>query len=76
MDRRVSMCKGCHAEIRWAVTQTGKKIPLDAHKSVAKKDGDLLFDSEGNVFAAKAGEEGYKAHFATCPMADQFRKRP
>ncbi len=70
----ISRCKGCHAEIRWATTQKGKKIPLDSYQVTAQKDGEVLVDGEGNVFAAVFGQTGYRAHFATCPAAEHFRQ--
>jgi hypothetical protein len=30
VDNRGTYCSGCHAQIVWAITTSGKKMPLDA----------------------------------------------
>jgi hypothetical protein len=69
----VSRCKSCGAEIIWAVTTNGRRIPLDAEPEV---DAPGLFRIEigGPPPGAFAVRKLYTSHFATCPNADQHRK--
>lgn len=59
-------CKACGAPILWVEMASGKKMPLDARpvSMVEVKEG------IGQVIQV------YQAHFATCPGAEQFRKKP
>jgi hypothetical protein len=80
MDR----CRTCKAQIRWAVTEQGYPIPLDAEPV---GDGNLRL--AGARFkggtpralivpkAERAGLDGelYRTHFVTCPFADEHRKQ-
>ena len=60
-------CKSCGAEIVWAVTSSGRRIPVD-------------YQGESVVILTEAGDEvrasvrlGHKSHFATCPNAAKHR---
>jgi len=55
----MSKCKSCHAEIVWLKSKKGKNIPVDA---------ETYHGEEGFDF------EKHRAHFATCPNAEDFRK--
>lgn len=82
---RVSACRSCGAEIVWAYTPAGKRIPVDARPV----DGGnvLLHRAPGQdptatvigkaVQPALFGDDSprYVSHFATCPDADQHRSR-
>ena len=82
MRLTVSSCRTCRAEIVWAQTENGQRIPLDA----APYDGDsprglFVFRRHLNsvyVVAATpdafAGEQLYRSHFATCPDAADHRR--
>jgi hypothetical protein len=61
----MTKCKACKADILWVDMPTGKKMPLDAQpcKMVIVKDG------IGEIVDA------YTPHWATCPGADQFRRK-
>jgi hypothetical protein len=37
----VSACKSCRAEIEWAVTETGKRIPIDSER---RREGNILLE--------------------------------
>jgi hypothetical protein len=78
-------CRSCKAPIRWAVTvEHNRPIPLDADPH---PDGNIRLvaahDRGGApramVIAADAREqlagELYRSHFATCPFADEHRRR-
>lgn len=65
----MTRCRRCTADIFFAQTATGKKIPMDARPVPG------MF----RVFRGGAGERTveavkvYRSHFATCPDADHFR---
>ena len=81
----MSKCKSCGAEIKWITTVNGKSMPVDAEPVQFHQDpsGTEIFVTDGGAvvrgITAKAGEEGtttgYNSHFATCPFADQHRRR-
>lgn len=58
----MSECRSCHAEIKWMKTEAGKNIPVDID-SVDDR-GATIFDPDTMI-----------SHFATCPDADQHRKK-
>jgi ketosteroid isomerase-like protein len=61
----MTTCKSCSAEIIWIKTKAGKSAPIDAKAiKVFVKSGD------GWIL-----EVGHQSHFATCPNADQHRKK-
>jgi hypothetical protein len=56
-------CSGCGKPIYWLTSRkTGKRMPFDAL--------DVMMDDEGHV-----GVDLSKNHWATCPLAPQFRKK-
>jgi hypothetical protein len=60
-------CRGCGASVLFVTTAaTGKSIPLDPLPVKRIVIGD---DLKARVV------DTYIAHFATCPKADQFRKK-
>lgn len=81
-------CKGCKAEITWAVTTSGKSMPVDA-RPVQNGNLDLVPDSDPrepptahsldstgsrDVNGARHSPAlRYVSHFATCPDAIAFR---
>ena len=81
----MSKCKSCGAEIKWITTVNGKSMPVDAEPVQFHQDpsGQEVFVTKGGAVVrgatAKAGDEeaetGYNSHFATCPFADQHRRR-
>lgn len=78
----MSKCKSCGAEIMWIQTVNGKPMPCDPKPIpfVEDKTGSLtLVTKDGRVVRAKADassdEFGYVSHFATCPNANQHRKK-
>lgn len=69
----MSQCKSCEAPIIWAMTEKGRRIPLDEEPV---RDGIRFRVGHGNV-ASRVGEgdqSGHRAHFATCPNANDHRK--
>lgn len=60
-ERRITRCRSCRARIVWFETPNGKKMPVDA--DTVEADDDELDLSR------------HQSHFATCPNANQHRKR-
>lgn len=81
----MARCKACGAEIVWIDTPAGKKIPCDvklvaywerkgAPGKVVTPNGEVLSaDFKGKL--DKVTGIGCVPHWATCPAADQFRRR-
>ena len=81
----MSKCKTCQAEIKWIKTEKNKTVPVNLQsiyivpnlegKTIAVCcngkviKGDLAMKGTANAV------EGYTSHFATCPQADQHRRR-
>jgi hypothetical protein len=77
-------CRGCNAPIMWAITEEGKRAPLDPAPSTA---GNVLIwrvkgatdprcaTFAGDTLAALVahGVPLRTNHFMTCPVADRFR---
>ena len=61
-ERRIVRCRSCRAMIIWLPTAKGKNMPTDAD-TVRPEDDE--FDSDEHV-----------SHFATCPDANQHRRKP
>jgi hypothetical protein len=54
-------CRKCNAPIVFILTAKGRRMPIDA---ATFKVGDKVFDHTRHM-----------SHFATCPYAEQFRRR-
>lgn len=66
----MAKCRGCNAEILWAVTQGGKRIPLDAKSEKRFFVKTLARGTDPTVVVLG---DTYLSHFATCPKAEDFR---
>ncbi len=72
-------CRTCRAPIIFAVTDRGRRIPLDP---VRVPDGNMEVsvadDGTLRAFVVKPGSAPtlYKTHFATCPNSAQHRRAP
>lgn len=64
-------CKSCGADIIWAETDKGKKVPLNA-KPEKRFVSHTLFASDGSMTVGL--HDTYLSHFATCPNAAEHRK--
>jgi hypothetical protein len=75
----VSACRSCGAEIVWAFTDKGKKIPLDPDRSPIGKIA--LIGQRAHVLSKAElsylgeGRSLYVSHFATCPNASSHRRK-
>ena len=81
MPKRITRCKSCHRQIFWAVTIHGKSTPMDPEH---RCDGGWVIEGETDqgaprVRAFEPITDGdaprFTPHWATCPNADQHRKR-
>lgn len=74
----MSQCRSCGAEIIWATTENGKRMPLDAEPVAPLTGLFAVDDSTDPPFAVStAGERReplYRSHFATCKFADKHRR--
>ena len=77
-----SKCRSCGADIYWIKMTSGKSMPCDVKPYLYRQDpeGDLvLVTPDGRTvkgFEDLDSEEfGYTSHFATCPNANQHRRR-
>lgn len=68
-------CKGCGAAIVWATNPaTGNKVPLDL-KPLVYRVVDLPNGEAECLVEEDNGELGVN-HFATCPKANDFHRKP
>lgn len=78
-DWPTDTCDGCGAPIIWASTNRGEKMPVDEQPST---DGNVLLRMLGGKPHAEVvrnpaklfGKVARKSHFASCPVASQFRR--
>ncbi len=76
-----SVCASCGAEIYWAITEKGARIPVDVRPD---DRGNLGLELNGVTTIARVIPRDvelfpvarYFSHFATCPSAGMHRKRP
>ena len=69
----MAKCRGCGAEITWAVTAEGKKIPLDMRPPIYEIMIAEPFNPHAEIKAVRVDKHRVGVtHFATCPKADQF----
>jgi hypothetical protein len=79
-DGVLGHCRSCPAQIRWAVTTKGKRIPLDLDP---RDDGNVTLELIDGVWHATvhgkdavipAGTKRFISHFATCVNAARHRR--
>lgn len=79
-----SRCKSCQARVIWTWTEHGKRMQVD--DGPAPNGNVWLETSGGRIVSAvlgngdarrrrALGQTLYLAHFATCPNANQHRRR-
>lgn len=76
----MARCRACAEPIVWAKTADGKTMPVDAEPNPR---GTLILtrtiDDHATVRMATAGDpQGLRwmSHFASCPAASKFRRKP
>lgn len=85
---RTTTCRGCGKLIAFIKTKNGKSIPVDPEpiRFLPEDDYNKFVTMDGTVKRGKEYEgdeldaerymmEGYRSHFATCPAADDFRRK-
>lgn len=82
----MARCRGCGREIRWAVSEAGKKMPFDIEPDpeegtfflIAHPQGSpsplAIHRSKVDAFPEECDSIFYLPHHATCPDADRFRR--
>lgn len=66
----MSKCRSCQSEIVWATSQKGKAMPLDPKVVTVVETVD---GPDGREVVRMV--RGRVSHFATCPNANEHRKR-
>lgn len=79
---KTTQCRGCGAQIKFIKTSRGKWMPVDPEPIHASdvREGDYLIGEDGELFkilgeSDQENDFGYVPHFATCPKADEFKRR-
>lgn len=85
---KTTLCRGCGKPIAFIKTEAGKTMPVDPEPIYFLPEDDYhkFVMMDGTVKRGRAIEEdetglkkkaviGYRSHFATCPAADDFRRK-
>jgi len=80
---RTTSCSACGAPIRWATTTKGRRMPIDPEPhpegNIRLQELDDGIAPIAHVLdaldASMTSEPLYRSHFATCPEADEFRRK-
>ena len=82
---RTSHCRGCGKQIAFIKTEKGKTMPVDPEPEYFIPAGgpNTYVMIDGSIKRGRKPDDGdkeeswivYISHFATCPKADDFRKR-
>jgi hypothetical protein len=71
-SRGAGRCRSCGAAVEWAENvKTGKRIPFDAPIVPVRTQGDVL----GGLVVETVDTTVTTSHFATCPQANDWRRR-
>lgn len=65
-------CRSCEAPIEWAITEKGRRIPLDVDDG---QPGNIVITADGVAHVVADGEGTHRTHFSTCPNAGVHRKK-
>ena len=84
---KVCKCRSCGAPIVWITTRNGKAMPCDAKpRNYLAGSKDVFITEDGETVRGALPEPGmmqpcgyvwwgYVPHWATCPHADEHRKK-
>ena len=72
LNHNPGTCRGCQRPILWVKTPVGKMHPLDP---APEKRWVFIDDDNFPELQGWSLMDTYKSHFATCPEADNFRKK-
>lgn len=71
-------CRSCRKPVLWAITQKGARIPVDP-EPVPNGNIELRDDGNGEIRSTTVKPDPsvrkYVAHFATCPNANNHRRK-
>jgi hypothetical protein len=71
----VSRCRSCQAPVQWAITENGKRMPLDADPVPGGGVTELGTDADGALLVRATPNAGTRSsHFASCPNAKEHRR--
>lgn len=79
-------CSKCHQQILWIKTVNGKNMPVNTRLvtyRVSKEGKERIVTPNGETVSAEIVQSGtqdatgvgYISHFATCPVANTFRRK-
>lgn len=78
MSLESAACRSCGAAVVWAVTDAGKRMPIDPEPVVV---GNLILDQRDGQYRVRSAPpvatplpKRWVSHFATCPQADKWRR--
>jgi len=67
-------CRSCGADVEWAeVVSSGKRMPFDPPIVAVRTQGSIL-EGEGRVIEI-VETTVTTSHFASCPQAEQWRRK-
>ena len=72
----MATCRSCGAEIIFAETEKGHRMPIDA-QAVLDGTGNVKLVQRGGTLMAvvvNVGQGTHVSHFKTCPQAAQHRR--
>jgi hypothetical protein len=76
--RQPATCRSCGADILWAYTPNGKRMPFDAATTPEPVGGTYVLDNSNRAREARQtdppGTEFHMNHFATCPQGKSWSK--
>lgn len=70
----MAACRSCGAWIVWAVTEKGKRMPVEPSDGGNIFLKESLFDEPPTATVVEPGKGTHASHFATCPDAPEWRK--
>lgn len=82
----MSVCRSCGQQILWCFTSSRKRMPVDIEPDPnglvvpltadgELREGDTVMVDSGPTLNDPPDLVRYTSHFATCPNADEWRKR-
>lgn len=74
----MSSCRSCGAAILWAMTDKGRRIPLEPTKTTRGNMEQIGTQGDGTMVVKvdpKDNQFQWLSHFADCPGADQHRTK-
>jgi len=71
-------CRSCGAPVFWAITERGKRMPVDTEPYAGDSPSGLFVLRGQTIIAVTPdsfpGEPLYRSHFATCPHGKEWRQ--